>query len=228
MPNNFDDGQRHRRIGAWLPWSVATALCRLELRTGSHWRVFLTVLLVSARYGGRDAHLGVEDLARMTGLATRTVKAALAALRARGLIERIGRTRRLSVPLLAGAQSTGVPVIDRPTRHHGRGSRRREPSRPEGEEREPDSEQSPFTGRQESVLAAVLAEASTLLGADAAALALPVEDAERLGLSPPVTYGMAYEQLRLRRAADPVRARAFVEAVLALHHDERVQGQDLA
>ena len=42
-------------------------------------RSFLTVLLVSARYGGRDAHLGVEDLARMTGLATRTVKAALAA-----------------------------------------------------------------------------------------------------------------------------------------------------
>ena len=79
------------------------------------------------------------------------------------------------------------------------------------------------------MLAAVLAEASTLLGADAAALALPVEDAERLGLSPPVTYGMAYEQLRLRRVADPVPAHAqFVEAVLALHHDERVQGQDLA
>ena len=98
MPNTFDEQDRHH--GAWLAWHVVEVVLRLKLRQASRWRVFLAVLLVSARYGGRDARLGIDDLARLTGLAPRTVKAALAALRDGGLVMRVRRVRLLSVPIL--------------------------------------------------------------------------------------------------------------------------------
>jgi hypothetical protein len=62
--------------------------------------VFLAVLLVSARYGGRDARLGIDDIAVLTGLAPRTVKAALRVLKNGDLVVRVRRARSLSVPLL--------------------------------------------------------------------------------------------------------------------------------
>jgi hypothetical protein len=89
------------RSGAWLTWPVVEAVLRLKLRQASRWRVFLAVLLVSARYGGRPARLGIDDLALLTGLAPRTVKGALSALRHGGLVLRARRARLLSVPLLS-------------------------------------------------------------------------------------------------------------------------------
>jgi hypothetical protein len=177
-----------------LAWPVVEAVLRLKLRPASRWRVFLAVLLVSARYGGRDARLGIDDLARLTGLAPRTVKAALTALRNGGLIVRVRRARLLRVPLLT------IKL----------------PARPE---------LSAFTRRQEVLIAAVLAEASDLLGSDAGNLTLPPDFAQQLGLRWPVTYGRAYA--RVKRSASRRIAAIFVGAVLALRRDERVQGRDL-
>jgi len=70
--------------------------------------MFLAVLLVSARYGGRDARLGIDDVARLTGLAPRTVKAALSALKDGELVVRVRRAWLLAVPLLR----TKIPVFD--------------------------------------------------------------------------------------------------------------------
>ena len=91
-----------------MAWHVVEVVLRLKLRQASRWRVFLAVLLVSARYGGRDARLGIDDVARLTGLAPRTVKAALSALRDGELVVRIRRARLLAVPLLR----TKIPVFD--------------------------------------------------------------------------------------------------------------------
>src|SRR5262245_41230349 len=55
-----------REPGAWVPWPAVEALCRLDLKTGSHWRVLLAVLTTSCRYGGCEAKLGVDDLVRLT------------------------------------------------------------------------------------------------------------------------------------------------------------------
>ena len=174
--------------GAWLPWPVVEQVLKLDLRPGSRRRVFLAILFTSARYGGRDALLGVADLTRMTGLSPRTVKSAIAALRAAGLIVRVGRYRRLAVPLLAAARSAGA------------------------------SEDAPrqgatFTRRQESAMAAVLAEASLLLGSDASHLTMPEDRAEGLGLPRPVTYAEA--RARLTDSATAGQVAAFVGAVLA-------------
>jgi hypothetical protein len=85
--------------GAWLPWPVVEAVCKLNLRPPSVWQVFLAVLATWARYGLKEARLTVEDLGAMTGLSQRTVKAALAQLRERGLVARNGRYGRLVVVL---------------------------------------------------------------------------------------------------------------------------------
>jgi hypothetical protein len=95
--------------GSWLPRHVAERLARLDLRRPSSWRVFLAVLTTSARYGGRDALLGVDDLARMTGLGARTVKLALSELLAAGLVERVGRAGRLRAPMLHERPEAAVP-----------------------------------------------------------------------------------------------------------------------
>lgn len=96
----MQDTLNKKRIGAWMSWSVVEDLLRLRLRPCSQWQVFLTVLLVSARHGCRDAKLGIDDICRITGLAPRTVKGAISDLQKNGLIVRVGRARRLSVPLL--------------------------------------------------------------------------------------------------------------------------------
>jgi DNA-binding IclR family transcriptional regulator len=79
--------------------------------------VLLAVLLTSARYGGREARLGVDDLARMTGLGMRTVSGALAGLMRSGLVRRVGRYERLTVHLggvrPGKVQSSRHPPIER-------------------------------------------------------------------------------------------------------------------
>ena len=95
------------RVGAWLPWPVVETLLRLRLRPCSQWQVYLAVLLTSARYGGQDAKLGIDDLCDLTGLAPRTVKGAVSALCKSDFIVREGRARRLSVPLLHSAPILG-------------------------------------------------------------------------------------------------------------------------
>lgn len=101
MPDiSTTDNGTHKKTGAWLPWSVVEPLLRLRLRPCSRWQVYLAALLTSARYGGRDAKLGIDDICRITGLAPRTVKGAISDLQKSGLIVREGRARRLSVPLL--------------------------------------------------------------------------------------------------------------------------------
>jgi hypothetical protein len=179
------------------------------------------VLVTSSRYGGGEARLGIEDITRLTGLATRTVKGALAELLTRGLLVRIGRTRRLTVSLRDGSRSAGVVP-----RHEQKGHRRTA-GRQSGAAEVPHPPRQPgFSFRQQSIITAVLAEARELLGEDPRALDIPAVQAERCGFSALVTYGDAYEQLS--RSATPGQAAAFTRAVLALRLDERIQGQDFS
>ena len=196
MPSASDEGVR-------LSAAVVRALPRLALSPPSRYRVFLAVLLAAARCReGSEARLSISDLAHLTSLAPRTVKAALADLRARGLVERIGRYRRLRILL----PEPVVKVVPRsPTRR----------STPESSRT--------FTARQEALIVTVLAEASTLLDADARQLAMRYP--ERVGLPGPVTYGAAYE--RLKGGAPATQLSAYVRAVLALIRDERIQGKEL-
>lgn len=94
------DISNKKRAGAWLPWSVVEVLLLLRLRPCSQWQVYLAVLLVSARHGGRDAKLGIDDLCDLTSVSPRTVKSAVSALCKSGLLVRVRRSRLLSVPLL--------------------------------------------------------------------------------------------------------------------------------
>ena len=99
--------QRRQEYGAWLPWATAETLCRLKLRPPSAWQVFLAVMLTNARYNGRAAHLGVADLAKMTGLSLSTVKRALANLLKGGLLVRPERNQRLQAVLGPVQEPTG-------------------------------------------------------------------------------------------------------------------------
>lgn len=82
-----------------------------------------------------------------------------------------------------------------------------------------------MTPKQAALIAEVLAEATELLGSDAAELPLPDPVTLRLGLRPPVTYRRAIELVD--RSRDRTRARDLTAAVLSLRRDERVQGKDL-
>jgi hypothetical protein len=124
------------------------------------------------------------------------VKTALADLRARGLVERVGRYRRLRILL---------PVVEIVPRNQL-----------------PESSRT-FTARQTALVKTVLAEASTLCGADA--WQFHMRHPERVGLPPQVTFGEAYE--RLRSGACATHLSAYVRAVLALIRDERIQGKEL-
>jgi hypothetical protein len=240
--------------GAWVPWRQAEALCRLGLTTPSHWRVLLAVSMVAARYGGTVARLGVDDLARMTGLAPRTVKAALAALIARGLVIRVGRYRRLAVDL-GGDRETSTVVVTPPPNGEsgGDGARVDESVRRAGRRGAGACKVAPARGNltctsptsfyvsslqptqqggwgafspcQAAIVADVLAEAAELMGPGAVGLTLPAEAATRLGLPPATTYTDA--RAAVARSGDRSRARDFTAAVLRLRRDERVQGREL-
>ena len=74
--------------GVWIPREIAVCLPRLTLRPPSRWQVFMVVLLTWCRYGCTEARLSIQDICEATGLARRTVQAALAALISLGLVQR--------------------------------------------------------------------------------------------------------------------------------------------
>jgi hypothetical protein len=82
-----------------------------------------------------------------------------------------------------------------------------------------------FTPKQRAVIGDVLAEATQLLGSDAAGLRLEAGVANRLGLADGATFGEALRAIAA--GGDRRRAGAFVRAVLALRRDPRVQGYEL-
>jgi hypothetical protein len=226
-----------RQPGAWLAWSAVSALCRLDLRPPSSWQVLLAVVSTSARYGGREARLGIDDLCRLTGLAPRTVKRAVAALIARKLLVRVGRYGRLRADLFA-APAGGANKLAPPAEEPGdaRGANKLAPPRGQligtsptsfyvSSFLEEKSRQTTFTANQLAAIEDVLAEATELLGSDAAMLAVPDEAAVALGLRPEITYGEGFETVT--RSGDHVLARDFTRAVLNLRQDERVQGREL-
>jgi len=90
-----------RDAPAGIPASVIGTLARLEIRRPASWRVLLAVVGEASVTGG-DAHLGIADIARLTGLSERSVKTAVYELLAAGLIARVGRYGRFSVPMLRG------------------------------------------------------------------------------------------------------------------------------
>jgi hypothetical protein len=238
-----------RSHGAWLDWTTAIALCRLDLRPPSVSRVFLAVLLTSARYGKKDARLGVDDLAGMTGLAPRTVKAALATLIDRGLLSRSRRYKSLKVTLVCadmtpggadtypllipagGADELAPPCTDRGIPG---GADKLAPPRGRQACTSPtsilvssleESSTRSFTARQTALIADVFSESTCLLGSDSTLLPLPDDLAVEMGLVPPIGYGEAFEAVE--RSGDGVKARDYTRAVLALRRDERVQGREL-
>ncbi len=223
--------------GAWLDWSTVSILCKLDLRPPSLWQVFLAVSFTSARYGGRDAKLRIDDLCRMTDLASRTVKGAVAELIARNLLSRVGRygCLRVNFPVASpgGADELANPVAGREI---GRGADKPAPPRCKLACTSPTSINvsclneeirgpATFTALQLSLIADVFAEATESLGSDAAMLTVPDGAAVALGLTPPISYGEAGGAVA--RSGDRARARHFTRAVLALRRDERVQGQEL-
>ena len=83
--------------GVWIPREIAVCLPRLTLRPPSRWQVFMVVLLTWCRYGCTEARLSIQDICEATGLARRTVQAALAALISLGWSDCAGRQRCLVV-----------------------------------------------------------------------------------------------------------------------------------
>jgi len=222
--------------GAWLPWPDVEILCKLSLRRGSHWRVFLTILLTSLRYGRQVARLGISDIARMTGLAPRTVKGALGALRQAGLVTRVGRYKSLKVSLAAGSGNSGGASKRAPRAGKPRATRGASlAAPPKGKLACPSptcfnvslnnksNGSHPFTPKQQALIADLFIEASELLGSDATCLSLTPHHLEQLGLCAPVTYGVAHDQIA--KSGTPAQAGIFTRAVHALRHDERVQGR---
>jgi hypothetical protein len=210
------------------------------LRPPSRWRVFLAVLITTARYGGRGRRLSVDDLSWMTGLAHRTVKGAVAELVRRKLIARVGRYERYQVGHLAWHAIPGgasLPVPPTKNRDGARGTDKLAPWKYRQACTSPTSiilssscrekERGPgtFTPKQQRLIAEVFAEATALLGSEVTELVMPEAFAKRLGLPAMVTYGEAHN--RVARSGVPVKARDYTRAVLALRRDDRVQGREL-
>lgn len=97
-------------FGAWLPWPVVQRAVKLRLRPASRWQVYLLLLCVSCRFGGKEVRLSVAEIAERTGLSERTVKAALAGLIAAGHVRRLGRYRKLLVTLTSAPKPASMPV----------------------------------------------------------------------------------------------------------------------
>jgi len=227
-----------QNYGAWVPWEIAERLPRLRLGPSSRWQVFQAVLMTWYRYGQDEARLGIKEIAAVTGLCTRTVKAALKDLLRSGLLRRRGRYKRLVVDLdvlrnstSSAACLTGANVT---MSQDERGADI--PAPPKGTQActsptssyvlEKDSKGGAvFSKKQTAVIQDVLEEASELLGSDAAALPIPTNFTGPLGLPEGTTYGMALHQIRAN--GTPHGAGKFTAAVLALRHDQRVQGEEL-
>jgi hypothetical protein len=226
-----------QQVGAWLPWEIVGQVCKLALRPPSLWQVFLSVVLTACRFNGREAYLTVTNLTALTGLAPRTVKAALAGLIRRGLLTRTARYKRLRFTLPGdqpkGGSSDALELPDA-VAAHAQGAGKLAPRRcrqactsPTSIYSSPreESKKGPFTSKQRQLITDVLAEATHLLDADAGQVSLPRLHAARLGLPPSVTYAEAL--VTILQTDNRAQARDFVRAVLALRSDPRVQGHDL-
>jgi hypothetical protein len=223
----------------WLPWPELEAICQLDLRPPSLWPVFLAVLGTSRRYGGNDAKLEVDDLARLTGLSRRTVQAALSKLMATGLVVRVGRYGVLQVSLAGSTGTDRGASLSAPPGAPPEPARSADKLAPRKRKLACASPTSiyvysldkevrgagVFSAKQQRVIADVLAEASELLGADASQLSLPTPGAENLGLPAGTTFGEAFRIISL--GDDRAAARDFTRLVLGLRQDERVQGEEL-
>jgi hypothetical protein len=177
----------------------------------------------------------------MTGLAHRTVKGAVAELVRRKLLARVGRYERYQVGHLALHAIPGgasLPVPPTKNRDGARGTDKLAPRKYRQACTSPTSiilyssscrekERGPgtFTSKQERLIAEVFAEATALLGSEVTELVMPEAFAKRLGFPAMVTYGEAHN--RIARSGEPVKARDYIRAVLALRRDERVQGREL-
>jgi len=222
--------------GVWLSKHVADKLYRLKLRPPSVWPVLLAAVFTACRYGGKEAFLSVAGLTQMTGLSERTVKGALAALIAQGLVVRTRRCRHLQINLDIGSeQPEEVRKLAPPKPCPGaaRGADKLAPPRDKLTCTSPtsihssfkDISKGPFTPQQHQVVIDVLAESSGLFGGDVAQLTIPATDADRLCLPDTATYAEALAMVA--RTGNRTQARDLVRAVLALRRDPRVQGQEL-
>jgi hypothetical protein len=190
------------------------------------------------RYGGQDARLGVTDIGSMTGLAPRTVKAALAVLLQQNLLVRVGRYKRLRINLTVQDAALVRADVSSPsagTTEAAGGAGKFAPRKCSQACTSPtcinvslgnDNDKAiPFTGKQQALIADLFAEATELLGSDATLLTVPTPQAIRMGLEVPITYGAVYANII--STGHPVDAGAFTRAVLALRRDVRIQGRDI-
>ncbi|MBI3411317.1 MAG: MarR family transcriptional regulator [Planctomycetes bacterium] len=228
-----------KRIGSWLPWDVVERVCKLNLKPASTWQVLLAVLLTSARYNGRTAHLGVTELVQLTGLSKRTVTRALALLINKGYLVRTVRYKRLQVNLDVDAKVTGSARLLAPRDSKFTSSPCANTMTPRKCQLVGPSptcvivsciensvcSDGTFTVKQKKLVADVLLEASELLGADVGELTLPPKYATRLDLSLNTTYQQAW--IHINKCGGSKAARDFTGAVLALRADARVQGNEL-
>jgi hypothetical protein len=236
-PRRHQDVNKRRQVGSWLPLPVVEKVCRLDLRPASRWPVLMAILFTACRYGSSEARLSVADLARMTGLSPRTVKASVADLMRRGLIARSGRYERLRVLLTEhlhdnrGAAKVAPPGADLTPE---RGAEKLAPRRCREACTSPtslysflleDNGKGPFSAKQRQTVADVLTEASDLLGSDAGHLPLPEVHAVRLGLPLQTTFAQALATII--DSGNRRQARDLTRAVLALRYDARVQGDEL-
>jgi hypothetical protein len=210
--------------GAWLLWDTVERLCRLELQTPSHWRVFIAVLATAARYGGSDAYLECDDIAALTGLAKRTVKAALRELIRRGLLMRAKRYGHLCPTLDGGHPEKGDTTKGMPIRRKTSPERLPTMSAPPSASAEK-VHNGTFSPAQNKLIDDVLKEATALLGSDAGALEMSDQHLVGLGLTPPCTFTQARAAIHARGTRR--QARDYTRAVLSLRRDERVQGLEL-
>lgn len=226
-----------RTTGAWVPWPTAEAMFGLQLRPPSLWQVLHAVVLTSARYGGRDARLGIADLAQMTGLSHRTIKGALTKLVELRILSRVGRYRRLRVNLPGMGPVGGAGLSAPPADASGKTRSASKIAPPRGNVgctspnsiyvsllRERDTGGT-FSAKQMNLIGNVFVESTELLGSDITALSMPDREAASLGLEPLVSYGDAFASIA--RTGDRARANGYTRAVLALRRDERVQGREL-
>lgn len=93
-----------------VPWGVTAELVRTRLKPSSRWQVYLLILMTSLRFGGRAAHLTSRQIAAATGLSERTVRAAVTALVAAGLVARPSRYGKLTVKV--GVTVTPIPETE--------------------------------------------------------------------------------------------------------------------
>ncbi len=199
----------------------------------------MAVLVVWCRYGCGEARLSILDISRTTGLATGTVKGALADLFARGLLKRSGRYKRLVVDVDALVMRAGPPTTASSTASTtGERSGSKDmpvPPRDTQSSTSPTSsyvsvskkeqESSRFTPKQLATIHDVMDDARGLLGDDPYALEIPAAYTAPLDMPIGTTYGTAMRNLEAGGAGQQLGK--FVAAVLSLKRDPRIQGTEL-